>query len=77
MWKSSLCDIDAINALINHGMNVNHRYSNLDEMTILNYSVVNKSSVIVELLISKGAELLICILRTDGVLHLSSERRII
>jgi len=58
MWTSSLWDIDVITALFVHGMNVNHRYSNLDEISLLNYcieitilnsSVVKKSFDIVYL----------------------------
>jgi len=57
MWTNSLCGIEAITALIEHGMNVNQRYPNLDEVSLLNYSITEKSLAVVELLMSKGADL--------------------
>jgi len=58
MWKHSSCDIDAIiSALIEQGMNVNHRYPNLDEISLLNYCIEWESLAVVEFLVDRGADL--------------------
>jgi len=57
MWTSEYCGNDAITALVEHGMNVNHCYPNLHEISLLNHCILKKSLAVVKLLVDRGADL--------------------